>query len=115
MALSTNLIDYVTQTTQSGTSTDVATQPGDNCHTIIALNLDETNTALFGVVANGLNLSSTNSATLAAGATLTLRIGTKTYRPCGALGANVRVRVEGVGGTPAVSFQYINSAQDVAP
>jgi len=115
MALSINLIDYVSVTTQNGTSADAGTQPGDNCHTIVVLNTDGSAAALVGIVTSGTNLTAANSATLTAGATLTLRIGTRIYRPCGQIGAAVRLRTEGVSGTPVLSFQFINASRDIAP
>lgn len=116
MALSTNLIDYSTIVTQNGVTDDVGAQPADNCHTIVVYNTSTTNAARVGIVASGTGLTSGNSALLPAGGSLSLRIGTRVYRPCGAIASgSTVVRVEGVAGTPTLSFQYINSAQDIAP
>lgn len=117
MALSTNLIDYASITAQSGVTDDVGVQPSDNCHTIVVYNTTADTGVLVGIVPTGTNLTAANSATIPGGGSLTLRIGTRVYRPCGPIGTggNVRLRVEGIGGTPVLSFQYINSAQDTAP
>jgi hypothetical protein len=117
MAYSTNLIDYSSITT--GASADAPVQPSDNCHTIILYNRDATNAALVGIVTVGVVLTTANSAYLPAGAALTLRIGTAAYRPCGSIGpasqGTTVLRTAAVAGTPALSVQYINSTQPVAP
>ena len=116
MALSTNTIDYVAETTQNGVTTTVATQPADNCHTIVILNVDGASAAYVAIVDTADVLSATYPP-LAAGGALTLRIGTAQYRPGGSLtGGTQRLRVEGIGGTPVLSFQFINTANNnVAP
>ena len=115
MALSTNLIDYVSITTQNGVTDNVNPQPSDNCHTIIMFNTSTTNAAYVGVVPSGTNLDATNSATLPAEGTMTLRVGTMIYRPGGRFGGNMTLRVEGVGGTPTLQFQFVNASREVAP
>jgi len=118
MALSVELIDYVTITTQNGVTDTLATQPLDNCHTIVIYNTDATvaNGCLVGVVPDATALTSLNSATIPGAGALTLRIGTAMYRPNGSFdNGNRKLRVEGIGSTPIVSFQYINSTVDTAP
>ena len=121
MAISTNLIDYATDTTANGTTANASVQPSDNCHTIVILNTDGSNSALVGIVDTGTDLTSANSATIIAGASLSLKIGTSQFRPCGSLnntggsaGPQV-LRHEGIGGTPVISFQFLNSTLPVAP
>ncbi len=117
MAISTNLIDYATDTT-STSSADVSTQPADNCHTIVMLNTDGTDSVLVGIVDTGTNLTASNSATLIAGASLSLKIGSNQYRPCGSLNSGTGpqvLRVEALASTPIVSFQFLNSTLPVAP
>jgi len=118
MSLSTNMIDYATDTAGNGTTADVSTQPADNCHTIIVYNTDGTNSALVGIVDVATNLTTSNSATLIAGASLSMKIGTQEFRPCGNLNdgtATQVLRLEGVAATPVVSFQFINSTGSVPP
>lgn len=116
MPLSPNLIDYALDTAGNGTTADVSKQPDDNCHTIIVYNLDGTLSALVGIVPVATNLTASNSATIPPGGSVTYRIGWARFRPCGTIGGGqARLRLEGVGGTPQVSFQFINSATEVAP
>ncbi len=117
MALSPNLVDYATDAAGNGTTADVSKQPDDNTHTVIVYNLDGTLSALVGFVPQGTNLTASNSATIPPGGSITYRIGWARFRPCGGIGAGraVALRLEGVGGTPSVSFQFINSAVEVAP
>ena len=114
MALSTELIDYATDT--AGATADVSVQPADNCHTIVVFNTDGTDSALVGIVANATALTTANAAILPAGGSLTLRIGTAEYRPFGKFTAATRVlRMVAVANTPIVSFQFVNSAGPTPP
>ena len=114
MAYNTELINYVSQT--AGGSANVTTQPADNCHTIIVLNTDGTNSARVAVAANGTTLSAANSALLPAGATLTLRIGTSEYRPFGSFLTSQRVLIcASVAGSPVLNFQFLNSTRAISP
>lgn len=117
MALSTNLLDTVEVTTGAATAT-LATQPGDNCHTIVVYNQDGTNSALFGFVGTATALTTANSVIVPASSAITLRIGTARYRPCGRFGgvSSTVVRVKNNGaGTPILSFQFVNSTGDTPP
>jgi hypothetical protein len=114
MAYSRELITYATDT--AGASADVSVQPSDNCHTIIVYNTDATNAVLVGIVASGAALTTANAATIPAGGSITLRIGTYDYRPFGAFSASTRViRLAAVAGTPVVSFQYVNATGATPP
>lgn len=112
---SNEVVDAFTDATTTATA-DASAQPADNCHTIVVLNTDTTNSVRVGIVANGTALSDANSALLTAGAAITWRIGTAEYRPCGRFTSSTRlVRVVAIAGTPSVSFQYLNAAGQVAP
>jgi hypothetical protein len=114
MAYSRELIDYATDT--SGATANVSVIPYDNCHTIIVYNTDATDAVLVGIVANGTALTTANAATIPAGGSITLRIGTAEYRPFGSFGVTTRMlRLAAVANTPVVSFQMLNSTQAVAP
>jgi len=113
-AYSNELMQSFTQT--SGSNADVSTQPSDNCHTIIILNTDGSNSVRVGVVANGAGLTTANSALIPAGATLTLRIGTYEYRPFGRFISSTRLlRLLASAGTPVVNFTYLNSVGNTPP
>jgi hypothetical protein len=113
-AYSNELMQSFTQT--SGTNADVSTQPFDNCHTIIILNTDGTNSVRVGIVANGVGLTAANSALIPAGATLTLRIGTYEYRPFGRFVSATRLlRLLASAATPVVNFTYLNSTGNTPP
>ena len=117
MALSTNLMDTVEVTTGAATAT-VATQPSDNCHTVIVYNEDGTNSALFGFVGTATALTTANSVIVPPGSAVTLRIGTAKYRPCGRFGgiSSIVMRVKNNGaGTPILSIQFVNSTGDTPP
>jgi len=82
------------------------------------LNTDGTNSVLVGIVDDGTNLTASNSATIIAGASLSLKIGTSQFRPCGSLnsGAGPQIlRVEALAATPVISFQFLNATLPVAP
>jgi hypothetical protein len=115
MALSLELIDYVTITTQNGVTDTLSPQPSDNCHTIVVFNTDSTDGALVGIVPTGNALTTSTAALVPAGGSLTLRIGTQSFRPCGSFTGNRKLKVEGIGATPTVSFQYINSTVETPP
>ena len=118
MALSLELIDYISLTTQNGVTETLDPQPLDNCHTIVIFNTDTTaaNGTRVGIVPDADALTASNSALIPGGSAITLRIGTSAFRPCGSLDeGNRKLRVEGVGSTPIVSFQYINSTIPTAP
>ena len=111
---SNELLEAFTQT--SGGNANVTTQPSDNCHTIIIFNTDSTNSVRVGIVANGVGLTTANSALITAGSTLTLRIGTYEFRPFGRFTTATRVlRLLAVAGTPDVNFQYLNSVGNTPP
>jgi len=114
MAYSRELIDYATDTAAG--SADVSVQPSDNCHTIIVYNTDAADAVLVGIVANGTALTTANAATIPAGGSITLRIGTYEHRPFGSFTAATRkLRLAAVANNPVVSFQYVNSTGNVAP
>lgn len=116
MAMSLELIDYVSITTQNGTTDTLSPQPSDNCHTLVVYNTHATLSALVAVIDSATALTASNAATLPPGSSITLRIGTHTNRPCGSLDTGSRkLRVEGVGGTPVLSFQYVNSTRETTP
>lgn len=116
---STSLVDYVEITTQNGVTDELAKQPADNCHTIVVYNTSTTLAALVGFTVTGVGIASNSAAVVPAGGSLTLRIGTYSFRPCGSLknsgAGSIKLAVEGVGGTPTLNLQYINSTVEVAP
>ncbi len=113
MAYSPAPADYLTITTQNGVTDQLNPQPADNCHTIILLNLSTTDSALYALQPTGTDLSTANAATLPPGAAITLRLGTEAYR--GRFGVTYFLLVEGIGATPTLSIQYLNSTVPVAP
>lgn len=114
-AYSNELLQAFTQASAAATA-DVSTQPSDNCHTIVILNTDATNSVRVGIVANGVALTTANSSLVTAGSSLTLRVGTYEYRPFGRFLSTTRLlRLIAVAGTPSVNFSYLNSTGNTPP
>lgn len=115
MANSTELLDVVTVATSTSAAT-VATQPSDNCHTVVARNIDATDSIRVGVMANADTPGTSNSILLGPGESITWRFGWRTWRPFGPFSTSTRVlRVVAAANTPSLELQYINSTREVGP
>jgi len=111
MAVSRLALDYFADTAPNGSTADASVQPFDLTHTIIVRNRDAVLGAYVAIAALGANLDS-SAPYLGPGEALTWRICTVTQRAGGSFYTNATqaLRIEGIGGTPLISVQYLNSS-----